>query len=277
MKSVTPSYRVHVGGEVTTLATIWRIERLDGQIFCFTDHDQDIFFNGENYEASSGYTAGAIKSTASLSVDNLELEGVISSEVIQDADLQAGLWDFAKFKISRVNYDDLSQGAEILRAGTLGNVRTGQFNFFVELRGMMQPLQQDVGRVYAPACDADLGDHRCKVNLAAFTVTGVVTDSITQSRFMDSSRGEAAGWFDFGLLTFTSGANEGYKMEVKTFSSGEFVLQQAMPNPISTGDAYSVYAGCDKLRETCKNKFNNVINFRGFPDVPGMDRMVTGK
>lgn len=209
-------------------------------------------------------------------MDNLELEGMISSEVIDDSDLLAGLWDFAKFEISRVNYEDLTQGKEILRAGTLGNVRTGTNNFFVELRGMMQPLQQDVGRVYNPACDADLGDHRCKVDLAPYTVTGTVTTSITQSSFVDSGRGEPAGWFDFGLLTFTSGLNTGYSMEVKEFGSGEFVLQQAMPAPISIGDEYMVYAGCDKRRSTCKDKFNNIVNFRGFPDVPGMDRMVSG-
>lgn len=276
MKNISSELKIHLAGEVTTLATIWRIERRDGRVFGFTDHDQTIIFEGEEYEASSGYTAGAISSTSSLSVDNLELEGMISSEVIDDSDLLAGLWDFAKFEISRVNYEDLTQGKEILRAGTLGNVRTGTNNFFVELRGMMQPLQQDVGRVYNPACDADLGDHRCKVDLAPYTVTGTVTTSITQSSFVDSGRGEPAGWFDFGLLTFTSGLNTGYSMEVKEFGSGEFVLQQAMPAPIEVGDEYKVYAGCDKRRSTCKDKFDNIVNFRGFPDVPGMDRMVSG-
>ena len=66
-------------------------------------------------------------------------------------------------------------------------------------------------------------------------------------------------------------------MEVKDFSAGGvFVLQQAMPNAIAIGDAYSVHAGCDKLLATCRDKFSNVINFRGFPHVPGLDRMVSG-
>lgn len=276
MKAISNDLLSHLSGDVTTLATLWRIERTDGKVFTFTDHDLPIVYEDEEYEASTGYTASAIRSSAGLDVDNLEIESLISSDVITDDDLIAGLWDFAEFVIMRVNYENLSQGAEILRAGTLGNVRTGQHNFFVELRGVMQPLQQDVGRIYTPACDADLGDSRCKVNLASFTVTGTVTGSITQSSFSDSGRSEASGWFNFGLLTFTSGDNDGFKMEVKTFNAGVFVLQQSMPYPIQAGDTYSVYAGCDKIRGTCRDKFSNTVNFQGFPDVPGVDRMVSG-
>ncbi|WP_353285542.1 phage BR0599 family protein [Wolbachia endosymbiont (group B) of Agrotis puta] len=37
---------------------------------------------------------------------------------------------------------------------------------------------------------------------------------------------------------------------------------------ISTGDKYSILAGCDKAFLTCKNKFNNTVNFRGEPYIP---------
>lgn len=301
-KNISPQLKKHLAGDVTTLCTLWLVKRRDGAIFTFTDLDIPVIYDGNIYEPSSGYSVSAISSTSALDVDNLELEGMLTSEVISDDDLLAGLWDFAEFVIMRIDYGQAeivtdigygydygynygglggssgNSGVEILRAGTLGNVRTGRQNYFVELRGMMQPLQQDVGRLCLPACDADLGDHRCKVNLTPFTVTGTVTSVATQSMFTDSSRSEPDGWFAFGLLTFTSGLNEGYSMEVKTYSSGgAFVLQQAMTFPIKPDDTYSVYAGCDKTRATCKNKFSNVVNFRGFPDVPGLDRMVSGK
>jgi len=37
------------------------------------------------------------------------------------------------------------------------------------------------------------------------------------------------------------------------------------------GGGVNVYAGCKLDRGTCKNKFNNVINFQGFPDIPEID------
>ncbi|HEY6021546.1 MAG TPA: phage BR0599 family protein, partial [Candidatus Paceibacterota bacterium] len=160
--------------------------------------------------------------------------------------------------------------------GWLGNIKTGRFNFIAELRGMTQPLQQQIGRVTAPACDAALGDTRCGVNLANFTVTGNVTSDTNARLFTDTARAEANGYFDGGLITWTSGLNNTYRMEVKTFVAGVITLQQAMPNAISIGDTYSMSAGCDKLRATCVSKFNNIVNFRGFPDLPGADAMISG-
>jgi uncharacterized phage protein (TIGR02218 family) len=67
-------------------------------------------------------------------------------------------------------------------------------------------------------------------------------------------------------------------MEVKTSTSaGVITLQQFMPNAIAIGDDYTISAGCDKQLATCKTKFNNVVNFRGFPHVPGQDMMVSGQ
>ena len=91
------------------------------------------------------------------------------------------------------------------------------------------------------------------------------------------TRIEASGYFDQGLITWTGGANSGYQMEVKTSTgSGVMTLYAAMPNPTVIGDTYSLIAGCDKTLTTCKAKFNNVANFRGFPHIPGTDRLLSG-
>ena len=277
MKTIGASLLTHIAGEVTSLATLWKVTRADALVFGFTDHDAAITYDGVTYEAATGYSASAIRTSAALNVDNMEVEGMLSSATITDEDLLAGLWDGADFVIMRVNYADLTQGHEVMRAGTLGNVKTGGQHFVAELRGLAQGLQQVVGRIYKPACDADFGDAQCGITIATWTVTGSVTAVTSQSAFTDSVRAEAADYFKFGLLTFTSGDNDGFAMEVKDFATGAFVLQQAMPNPIQVGDAYSVYAGCDKLLASCKTKFNNVINFRGVPHVPGPDRYVSGK
>lgn len=276
MKTISAQLKAHLEGEVLTVCTIWKVTRKDTTVFGFTDCTHDLVYLGTTYEASTGHTPSSIKTTSNLSVDNLEVESVLDSANITEADLEAGLWDFASVEIMLVNYLDLTMGHMMLRKGTMGNVRTGRFNFVAELRGMMQPLQQVVGRVYTPGCNADLGDTRCGVTLASYTVSGTVTTATNQRQFTDTSRGEAAGYFNGGLITWTSGNNDGYQMEVKSFASGVTVLQQFMANAIQIGDTYSMSAGCDKLLTTCKTKFSNVINFRGFPHIPGNDRMVSG-
>jgi uncharacterized phage protein (TIGR02218 family) len=49
-------------------------------------------------------------------------------------------------------------------------------------------------------------------------------------------------------------------------------LWQRAPSAVEAGDGFTVTAGCDKTLATCKAKFDNVANFRGFPHMPGNDR-----
>lgn len=280
MKTISGALEAHLAQEVTTLATCWRIARRDGEVFGFTDHLEDLVVDGVTYTAASGYTASAIKTTAGMNVDNLEVSGGLDASAITEADLLAGKWDFAEVRIFQVNYNDLTQGTNKLRRGWLGEARTVDGAFTVELRGMMQLLQQNIGRVVGPACDADLGDARCKINLASFgdgTVAGTLTSVSSNRIFADSALGQAAGWFTGGLVTWTSGPNEGLRMEVRDFQAGgQISLVLPMPYTVSVGDAYSMTAGCDKRLSTCRDKFLNVINFRGFPHVPGLNRTASG-
>lgn len=278
MKTVSANLKAHLEGEYLTVCTLWKITRMDAQVFGFTDNSRDVVYGGVTYEAASGHTPSNIKTTSNLGVDNLEVQSVLDSASITEADIQAGLWDFATVEIMLVNYLSLADGHMMLRKGWMGNVKTGRSEFVAELRGMMQPLQQTIGRLYLPACDAALGDVRCGVTLGTYTVTGSVTTATSSRVFTDTARTEPDGYFDGGLITWTSGDNDTYQMEVKSSTAaGVITLQQGMPNDTTIGDTYSLSAGCDKTLATCKAKFSNVVNFRGFPHVPGTDKMIGGK
>ena len=278
MKTASVALKAHLAGETLTLSHLWKVTRTDAAVYGFTDNSRDVTYDGVTYLAATGHTPSAIRTTADLSVDNLEVQSLLDSNSITEADIEAGLWDFAEVEIMVVNYLDLSMGHMMLRKGWLGNIKTGRVHFTAELRGMAQKLQQTVGRVYAAACDADLGDTRCGVTIGSYTVTGSVTTATSARVFTDTTRAEADGYFNGGLLTWTGGDNDTYQMEVKTSTAaGVITLQQAMPSATVIGDTYSLSAGCDKLRATCKTKFSNIVNFRGFPDVPGQDRLMSGK
>ncbi|WP_396189775.1 DUF2163 domain-containing protein [Flavobacterium sp.] len=274
MKSVSFNFRQHIKGQLTTLATLWRLERRDGLVMAFTDFDEDIFFNNIQYKASGGYTPSAVETNSGLAVDNLNIQSIIDHESIKEEDIRAGVYDYAAVEILLVNYKDLSMGSLIQRNGILGEVTSGRVAFEAELRGMTQPFSQKIGRVYTAACQANLGDARCKVNLTPFTFNGTVS-SVTDNRRFNTSLTNDDNYFNGGLLTWMSGPNLGLKMEVKTstLQNGFIELQQQMIYPVSIGDTFSVYKGCDKTDATCKAGFNNIVNFRGFPYVPGRDKL----
>ena len=159
----------------------------------------------------------------------------------------------------------------MLKTGWLGEVTLRGGQFIAEMRSLSSRLQQMIGEVYTKSCRATLGDARCGVNLAAYTVNGVVTNVASSYTFSDSARGEASDYFTYGLVTFTSGANAGISMEIRNYNAGQFGLFLPMPYAIAVGDHYTARAGCDKSFETCIAKFNNAVNFRGEPHVPGTD------
>lgn len=272
MKSISGNLATHLAGEVTTLATCWRVTRTDAQVFRFTDHVQDLVVDAQTYLAASGYTASAVVSSADLAVDNLDLEGVLDAATITEPDLLAGVWDYAQIETFRANYLVPADGVLWMRKGRLGQISLRRSTFVAELRGLAQALQQTIGEVYAPGCRADLGDARCGVNLASFTFTGTVTAVTSRSVFADTVRTEASGYFDFGKLTWTSGANNGRSMEVKSWVLGSklFTLALPMVGTVAIGDGYSVHAGCQKrIYADCRDKFANIARFRGEPFVPG--------
>ncbi len=242
----------------------------------FTSHDRDIVFSGTTYVAGIGFVPTAVASSSNLSVDNMEVDGMVDGEIITENDIRAGLYDFAQMEIFMLNYNDLSQGSLNLRTGWIGEVKYGKGRFIAEVRGLMQSMVQVVGELFSPSCRAKLGDARCGLNIASYTVTGSVTTCTDSQNFTDSARSEASGYFRMGKITFTSGNNVGLAMEVKQFDGGGIIrLVFPMPYSIKVGDGYSMQAGCDKNFDSCINKFNNAINFRGEPNIPGTDAMLT--
>ena len=274
MRVISPQLETHFAGGMTTLATCWKIIRLDAVELGFTDHDQMLTVDGLDYDSIAGFTPTAVESKSNMSVDNLEVEGQTFPSKITESDLLAGMYDYAEIEIFVVNYEDLSQGRLVVKRGRLGEVTINQQMFTAEVRGLTQHLSQTIGEVYSPSCRAVLGDARCKRSLASFTVTTTVTTVTNNQTFTAAALTQAAGYFTGGEVQWTSGNNAGRRMEVKEFAAKQIVLALPMGKSIQAGDGFKVIAGCDKTREACRSKFNNILNFRGEPDVPGVDKLL---
>ena len=272
MHTISDNLKNHIAQQVTTLATLWRITRNDDVIMGFTNLDADIVYNGVTYLGGTGFDASAIQNRDDLSVNNLEVSSFFKSESITIDDLNAGKYDFAKIDIFVVNYANLTQGHIQTARGTLGQVVYDQYGYRFELRGLSHALETNIGRMITPSCDAVLGDNRCQVALASFTHTASVTSITDQKKFIASGLSQTENYFKAGEVVWTSGANIGLRGEIRDHKSGG-IITMILPfnNPIAVGDNFQIITGCDKSIGTCKQKFSNIANFRGFPSVPGFD------
>jgi uncharacterized phage protein (TIGR02218 family) len=369
MKTATTQMAAHLNSDCTTLASLYKITRKDGQVFTFTDHDKDIVYGGSTYEASLGFSPTAIQNKADLSVDNQEITAFIDSAVIKESDIRFGIWDAADVEIRLVNWADLSMGEIKMRKGELGNVHMKNGTLTAEFFGITNKLQVLQGRTFGPACDAELGDTRCKAtvpvennsinysqdahhivpnaglagaagyysNLSAGQITvqnvnGVSLSSQTGSGTIAATgtvisistavqsggntvytfslasgpppkAGQTivisgmsnvvdngtfaisfvlgngtpiwvAGYYDDGILTFTSGINSGLSFQIATWDGITLALKNSLFSAPSNGDTFTISPGCAHNMTDCVTKFNNLVNFRGFPSIPGQDSVL---
>lgn len=277
MRDLAPDLAASLAGGVTTLAWCWRLTRRDGLVRGFTDHDQDIEFAGMRFEAASGMTATEMRDSVGLSVDDLQVESALSSERLDEGDLEAGRYDDARIEIFRVDWQQPASRV-LVRVGTLGEVRRAGRLFTAEVRGETHRLQQPRGRLFQHACDAALGDARCGVDVAAAGRRWATTVAAVIDRnrmVLDGASPAAGGAFVDGVVEIAEGPRAGFRSEIKRESRGadgvRLTLWRTLPSGVGPGTAVVTTVGCDKHIATCRNTFGNAVNFRGFPHMPGND------
>lgn len=280
VKALSSGLQEHLDGRATKMCYCWKVTRNDGLVQGFTDHDNTLTFGGVTYEASSGFTATQFAASTGLAVDNLEVEGAISSDSINEDDLAAGHYDNAKVEVYWVNWSNVAQ-RHIVSRGFIGEVKRTGVMFQAELRGLSNALQQKTGRKYQRYCNAVVGDARCGINLASAAYHGLgAVDIASSSRAFTATGlgGFSDDWFTAGVVNWLTGANAGQSMEVKLHNSTSgavsIELWQAMPFEIETGDTFTVTVGCKQDAAACNSKFSNIANFRGFNLIPGPDMLL---
>lgn len=279
MKTLGEGLAAHVAGAATTLCRCWRVVRRDGGTTGFTDHDDAIRFDGVTFAAAGGFEASADVAGSDLAVGGMEVAGALSSESLSEDDLAAGLYDGASVEMWLVNWSDPEQRA-LLRRGNIGTVTRRDGAFTAEVRGLAQNLDEVRGRSIGRCCDALLGDARCRRGLGDLRADAEVTATDGPARLrLSGVDGRPGGWFTHGLAEFLSGQNAGLSFEIRYHgeSGGTLVeLWQVPAGAVAAGDRVRLTAGCDKQFATCREKFANSDNFRGFPHVPGNDFVLFG-
>lgn len=282
MKAISTELLAHKRLTATTLCFLLRIRCKDGTNYGFTDIDLDLTYDDGDgplvYSAKHGFTPSSVESEDKLAVNNGDLYGMFGDLVgdITPEEIRAGKMDFAQVYIYQVNYEDLSMGHEWMGRGSIGEgtVNNGQFTF--EYRSLSQPTKQTVCEAYSLTCRAQYGDARCGKELVWVngTVTSLGADPTTIFTASDVSGG--TGYYDPGVIKFTSGKNANKQIEVDSFTSGgQIRLLFPVYYPLEIGDTFQIRIDCNKRADTtgCKDprRWGSPewrLHFRGEPTIP---------
>ena len=278
MRAIPEALAAHLAQGVTTLCRCWSLTRRDGVVLGFTDHDANLVFEGVTFATATGLEAAETAAELGFAIGGGEVSGALAAIGLNEADLARGLYDDARVAVWLVNWVDPDQRL-LLETGFIGEIRRGDGAFTAEVRGLAKAFDEERGRLYMRSCSADLGDARCGLSILPSEAAVTATDS----RLGLTAVALAAvpdGHFTGGRLVFTSGANTGFTTEVMRHGANggtaSFQLWQAPPARIEAGDTFQVSPGCDKSFATCRGRFGNGVNFRGFPHIPGNDFIIGG-
>lgn len=271
MRAIPDALAARLGG-ATTLCHCWRLVLRDGSRLGFTDHDGDILFDGLTHLAASGLDASEVETTLGFSGAGGEVAGALMAAALTEADLAAGRYDGATLETWLVDWLQ-PEARVLLDIGAIGEASRSDSAFTVEVRSLAQSFDEPRGRLYQSACSADLGDARCGVSLSAspMRVNASVIAVESASSFKLSATSLAHGWFSGGGL-YAGARRLGTIRDHGERDGFCFVsLWTAAAQTPRVGDQVALVAGCDKSFDTCRTKFTNHLNFRGFPHMPGND------
>ncbi len=281
MRKIPEYFRARLDAEATTFCHCWRAIRRDGELACFTDHDDELSFAGLVYRPLDGLERMSHEASLGLAVGGTEISGALRFSGFDEMALANGLWDGAQVETWLVDWTD-PQHRLLLDLSTIGEVRRSEYAFTAELRSLAHRLDQESGRRFQRACSADLGDQWCGVSLdsAPMRLRLSVLAALSASHLVLAPADVASGWFDGGRLIVLSGQNAGAQAQIKTHRAdlGGTNIEMWLPlaGRFGPGDEVDLIAGCDKSFSTCRTKFSNATRFRGFPHIPGNDVLVAG-
>ena len=271
MRTITDAFAARLGAEATTLALCWLILRQDGVAIGLTTHDRPIMVEGITYAPDPGMEPSAIAWGQAGEGHAMEIVGALTADGVREADLSAGVFEDAAVRAFLVDWDAPGAGTMALVEGTVGAVSAVDGTFTLELRTPLDDLEAIAIERYSPTCRAELGDARCRVNLAVRTRSATVISVAGAVVTTDDAVG-GTQTYQFGRARVLSGAPAGRQAAVINSAQGVVTLQTPISGLVA-GARVELVEGCDKRFATCRDRFANMLNFRGEPQVPGGDAL----
>ena len=254
--------------ELETVATYWRILRTDGVALGFVTHDRDLWFDGLLHRSAPALIPSSVRLTTELADDGLDIEGALSHDTIRAQDVANGRFDGATIAIGAVDWENFDTIA--LYIGTIGTLSSDAGAFTAEIRSAKSILDIDPVPRSSPTCRARFCGPGCNLPPRAFEHESIVTAIDRDGNSVMVTAGSVER-FRFGSLRWADGPHTGQRSAIADVSGGWLRLDRSIGADAEAGSRIILREGCDHELSTCRDRFDNVVNFQGEPFLPGND------
>ncbi|WP_271078925.1 DUF2163 domain-containing protein [Aurantiacibacter sp. MUD61] len=267
------SDHVFFAKDLEGVATYWSIKRRDGVCLGFTSHNRDLVIDSVRYRSAPGMIPSAIRRTAQLERDSVEVEGVLAHDSISAEDMEQGRYDNARISIGLVDWETLEHTS--LFHGELGAISQRDGTFEAELRSAKARLEVDVVARTSPTCRAEFCDAACQLNAARFTHLLKVSSIDIENNSVSFGGAVSPVHLLHGNVKWVDGPHAGMVMQVIDADANGIVLDRPISSDVTPGTRAFLREGCDHTLATCNSRFGNAANFRGEPHLPGNDLLAS--
>lgn len=119
---------------------------------------------------------------------------------------------------------------------------------------------------YQRSCRHTLYARGCGVNKEAYAVKVAVQTITSGTKFVvNQLEGYTNGSFTGGIAV----APDGSMRMIANQNTANLTIVRPF-HELNVGDELTIYPGCDHTQNTCRVKFNNELNFGGFPHLGGV-------
>lgn len=223
------------------------------------------------YLSVPGFTASASLSSSVEGIEGVEITTIEGHDAIVQNDILTGRYAEAQCSLEYVNWASVGDGFMILFTGVMGDINNDEdSNLSFEIQGKFSRNRLMRINTYQPSCRADLGDAACKFDINQDRKTFTISTVVSPSTFQTTELTDDDDFWKLGVLHFLTGSNTGVAVEISSSTSlnGEVTMFLPAPLVMQIGDTGEIWPGCDKTINTCIQRFDNVINFRGEPFAP---------
>lgn len=237
----------------------------------FTSCDKNVVFNGKIYKNCQFIDDISFNDLNKiddikirfLNKDDIELERLLNSKIV----IYLSAIDTRNAMVEAGNI--ICQNAVAIFRGFVDNITANENLCEITVMSNVAKLNYSNSSLFSPICRECLGSAKCRVDLEQYKANGTVLDVISQDCIVGNHRENknvAVGYYKYGTIKFLSGKLRGVSMQIKDEVDGKIYLLRNT-KLVEIGNSYEIFAGCNKTLSVCKNKFNNVVNFRGEPYI----------
>ena len=230
-------------------------------VFLVTSHDEEHTVNGQVY-TPAGVSAGKLSWQQDVTKNKLTIELPRDYQMVQDMVVLPPT-DILLVTVYRYHLDDPDQEVAVIWQGRLVDIDWTSQQVKLTCESVFTSLQRaGLRRAYQTMCPHLLFGLECQLNNQAYRVDGVVSGIVGNTLTAPEWAAHPDGYFTGGYVEYNT-----QRRAIKGHVTGTLTLVAPLVGVVGNA-AVVAYPGCAHNLDDCRTKYNNVVNYGGFPYVP---------